>query len=324
MTHNQPPVHFVISAPRSGSTWLARALNGHPEILATENRLFGMFSEIWQNRNGRPVPRITADRYLLGLAQHSFWSELGFDSAAELQQDLLNQWIRFLFSYLQNRSGKRIIVDKVTPYLGTSTVVCLQIQSHFPDARLVHLVRDGRDVVTSGVFDWLGRQPAGEDHPRDDFFIHGHSHMVLDRLFDDSTLQTWCRYWTEPILAVQQSKPNATNVMMLRYEEMLDDHASKLRAVFEFLGVDPDPAIAARCAANSTFQKTTGRSAGQADPLSKARRGVSGDWTNWFTRQDAELFHQLAGQVLIEQGYAADDSWIEQCPNRLGSASQNP
>ena len=42
-------VHFVISAPRSGSTWLQRALNEHPQVFCTEHRLFGRFCEIWPN-----------------------------------------------------------------------------------------------------------------------------------------------------------------------------------------------------------------------------------------------------------------------------------
>jgi hypothetical protein len=38
-----PDLHFLISAPRSGSTWLASTLDQHPEILGVEQRLYGGF-----------------------------------------------------------------------------------------------------------------------------------------------------------------------------------------------------------------------------------------------------------------------------------------
>lgn len=328
---SQPEIHFVFSAPRSGSTWLATALNFHPSIFATENRFFGMFCEIWQNRNGRSSPRITADKYFHGMAQHSFFRELGFDTASEMGEELLREWLGFLAGFLASRSGKRVIVDKVTPYLGTAAKVIREIRSHFPGAAIIHLQRDGRDVATSGVFDWLGRVPDNEmdetARNRDRYFLEGDGEKgSLARFFDDRSLETWARYWTEPFAALASSDvPDAGKFpadLAIRYEDMLVDQPKCLRQVFERLGVDDAESLARECAEKASFERTTGRSPGSHDPLGKSRRGVSGDWRNWFTRADAGKFNQLAGKWLIRSGYAKDDSWVDECPETLDSNYQ--
>lgn len=327
MTHSRTPqVHFVFSAPRSGSTWLATALGFHPSIAATENRLFGMFCEMWQNRNGRTSPRITADKYIHGLAQHSFFHSLGWKSARDLGDELLHEWLGFLARFLVSRSGKPVMVDKVTPYLGTAEIVLSEIRRHFPEAAIIHLQRDGRDVATSGVFDWLGRLPENEldetARNRDRHFLDGEARQGLDRFFDDRSLETWARYWTEPFAALEatgtlQAGGEPAARLVIRYEDMLVNQAGSLRQVFRLLGVDDSESIALECSQNAAFEKSTGRSPGSSDPLGKSRRGVAGDWRNWFTRQDAEKFNELAGEWLIRAGYALDASWVNECPERL-------
>lgn len=322
---DRPQVHFIISAPRSGSTWLANALNQHPQILATENRLFGQFCELWKNRNGRVSPRITADKYFQGLSHHSFWNELNFDSAAEMNDALLQEWTGFLTNFLAKRSGKSIIVDKVTPYLGTSALVASSIRKYFPKATIIQLIRDGRDVATSGVFDWLGRQPAEalceQARKRDQFFLDPVRSATLNRFFDDESLETWARYWTDPLDALTIDSINKSGTihssMTIRYEEMLTDQASSLRTLFDHLRADNSPGLAEACTKATSFEQATGRSAGEAAPLSKSRRGVAGDWRNYFTRHDARLFCELAGQQMLATGYTIDDSWIESCPEQL-------
>jgi len=71
--------NFILSAPRSGSTWLAKALNGHPDIFATENRLFGEFCEIWPNSDGSMSPRITFDEFVKQNTSFFIYEEMGLN-----------------------------------------------------------------------------------------------------------------------------------------------------------------------------------------------------------------------------------------------------
>jgi len=161
-------LHFILSAPRSGSTWLAQSLNFHDEIFATEHRFFGKFCEIWPNNSGPSMPRITSDAYTEAFSMHYSFKELGLsrkDFHVAFQQGLVN----FVTSFGAERTGKSIVVDKITPYLGTCQTVLEQVKTFVPQAKLFLLMRDGRDVLTSGTFDWLLREP--KDSPRYKFFV---------------------------------------------------------------------------------------------------------------------------------------------------------
>ena len=309
--------HFVISSPRSGSTWLARALNQHPEILATENRLFGMFCEVWKNNNGKSAPRITADQFVRGLANHSFFGELGFESAKQMDNELFPALTKTLAEFLRQRSGKPVIVDKVTPYLGTSRQVLEKAACQFTDAKFVHLIRDGHDVAVSGVFDWVAREK--EDSDRYKFFVQQDRTIELNRFFDDELLERWATYWKEPHAAFSElhNQFPPERVVEVRYESMLQDQGLELQRIFTHLQVAGDAKVAESCAAAVTFEKTTQRSAGQADNLAKARKGIAGDWKRFFTRTDARQFQQLTGDLLQRLGYEKDDSWIDACPETL-------
>jgi Sulfotransferase family len=303
-------MHFVVSSPRSGSTWLANTLNSHPEIFATENRLFGNFCEVWPDNSGRRSVRITGDAFAETLAGHFFHAGLGW-SRKQFLDEFLRDYCGFIESFAIRHSGKSVVVDKVTPYLGTSGLVIQQIRTCFPQARIIQLVRDGRDVAVSGVFDWLQREPASS--PRRAHFVDRVAGSRLTRFFDDDLLATWCRYWVEPAEAMRLAPPDLT----VRYEAMFHDQAAELVRLFDLLGVDSDPALARRCAEAASFRAVTGRNPGEERALAKARKGVAGDWKNHFTRRDGELFHELAGAHLDRLGYETGHDWINHLPDEL-------
>ena len=333
----QAPLNFVISAPRSGSTWLATALNHHPEIFATEHRLLGEFCELWPNNNGSFSPRLTFDSYAEAFSVHYFHSFLSLDRNAFVEQ-FQQSFAQFIVDFALQRCDKSVVVDKVTPYAGTAELVLEKISRLFPDSKVIELVRDGRDVVTSGTFDWMLKD--GRETDRYEFFMNPKRGKVkmLDRFFDDDVLRKWTEHWLEvapSLMARHQTvstmetanSPTWTNgessdskvcSMVIRYEQMQADMPAALRQVFEFLGVSADKSLCANCAANTTFEKMAGRPAGQANPSAKARKGIVGDWQNYFTRRDGQLFDELAGQKLVELGYAVDHQWWTRLPEKLG------
>ncbi len=307
---NSPEFHFIISAPRSGSTWLTAALNQHPEIFATEQRLFGQFCEMWPNNNGTLAPRITFDSYVRAFSVHYFQNQY-FESREQFEAEFIADYVRFLAEFARNKSGKRILMDKITPYPGTAKTVIRQLQHYFPDAKIFKLVRDGRDVATSGVFDWLLKDAHGV--PRYQVFVDQRTDVDMPRFFDDAALEKWSKNWRETIEIFETQKP----YMTVRFEDMLTDQPDVLMKMFSELQVESTNSIAQQCAVAVTFEKSTGRSRGAAIPTSKQRSGTSGDWKKYFTKQDGELFHSLAGQQLIDEGYAANADWVQRLPERL-------
>ena len=302
---------FVVSSPRSGSTWPRTALSRHPEVVCTENRLFGDFFEYWNDERGG-APRMTLDyyfRYLTGVQDAGAMGLRGDALSQELVQRLCDQ----IFATLADQTGKCAIVDKVTPYLGTSDRVVASIRRFFPEAAVVQLVRDGRDVATSGAFDWLRKDAQGT--ARHAYFVEGRENLVLKRFFDESVLTRWADYWVQPIRALAQQRASAWTV---RYEDMLADQARVLSGFFARLGVDSDPAILRECVENARFEVMSGgRARGDLDATAKVRCGVAGDWRNYFTREDGELFQRLAGSELRRMGYEYDGAWVLDLPEEL-------
>ena len=226
---DSPQIHFVMSAPRSGSTWLTTALNGHPEIFGTEQRLFGNFCEIWQNNDGSTSPRITLDSYCRGFGRHYFYQFMNRDYDAFVD-DFQKSFVNFLCHFAKGRTGKDVIVDKITPYPGTAQFVVDEITRLFPESKIIHLVRDGRDVLTSGTFDWLLKDAEGTD--RHAFYFNPIPGMRLERFFDAKVIKKWAANWCETIDVFDELEPAAR----ITYEAMKEDMPDALKQLFETLG----------------------------------------------------------------------------------------
>jgi len=307
---DKPEIHFIISAPRSGSTWLTTALNGHPEVFGTEHRLFGNFCEVWKNNDGSTAPRITFDKYADAFGMHYFYQFMNRDYGTFVE-DFKKSFVNFLCHFAHGRTGKKIIVDKITPYPGTAKYVVEEIHRLFPESKIIHLVRDGRDVLTSGTFDWLLKDADGTD--RHEFFFNPIPGMKLDRFFDAKVIKKWAENWTETIDLFGDEKPAAR----ITYEEMKEDMPEALKKIFEVLGVESTNEIAEQCTEASTFERMSGRPPGQEDPTAKARKGIVGDWRNYFTLADGELFDALAGEQMQKMGYEPNSDWVKQLPLKL-------
>lgn len=303
-------LNFIISAPRSGSTWLATALNHHPQVFATEQRLFGGFCEVWQNNDGTSAPRITFDKYAEAFGMHYFYEFMNrkYDTFVE---DFKKSFINFLMHFAHGRTGKSVIVDKITPYPGTSEIVVSEIRRLFPEAKIIHLVRDGRDVLTSGTFDWLLKDAEGTD--RHEFFFNPIPGMKLDRFFDADVIKKWTANWSETINVFKDEPAD----YRITYEAMKEDMAGSLAGLFEVLGVENHEHLCIECEEATTFQAMAGRPPGEEDPTAKARKGIVGDWRNYFTLVDGELFDALAGEQLALSGYESNSDWVKHLPMSL-------
>lgn len=307
---DKPQLHFIVSAPRSGSTWLTTALNHHPELFGTEQRLFGNFCEIWQNNDGSTAPRITFDKYADAFGMHYFHQFMNRDYGTFVE-DFKKSFIKFLGHFAVARTGKNIIVDKITPYPGTAQYVVDEIRRLVPDAKIIHLVRDGRDVLTSGTFDWLLKDAEGTD--RHAFYFNPIPGMRLERFFDAQVIKKWSANWCETIDVFDATPPD----LRVSYEEMKSDMSQTLRRVFETLDVDTSESISDSCAEQTTFERLSGRPPGQEEPTSKARKGIVGDWKNYFTLPDGELFDALAGEQMNKMKYETNNDWVKGLPLKL-------
>jgi len=272
--------------------------------------LFGKYCEIWQNNDGSTAPRITFDKYADAFGMHYFYQFMNRDYSTFVE-DFKKSFVNFLCHFASGRTGKNVVVDKITPYPGTAQYVIDEIHRMFPESKIIHLVRDGRDVLTSGTFDWLLKDAEGTD--RHEFYFNPIPGMRLERFFDAKVIKKWAANWCETIDPFDELVPDAR----ITYEEMKTDMPAALNKVFEAIGVATSDEIAQQCTEASTFERMSGRPPGQQDPTAKARKGITGDWKNYFTLADGELFDALAGDQMKKMGYELNSDWVKQLPLKL-------
>jgi len=246
----------------SGTTLVRHILDRHPAIFCgPESTLF------------LPRPSSVAD-----LAERFGFAErevAGWRRASPTRTAFIE---RFQAACLA-RSGKRLWADKTPENVRQFHA----IRRRFPNAKLVHVVRDGRDVACSlRQADWMLLEK-----------ITG----GLDRNSPDA-LEAAVRYWAERV-RFARTLAGDPGYHELRYEELIARPQATLRALFAFLEVEWEPSVLQSRAAD-----------GQAacGPLFEASVGR---WRRELSRGEAQVVEQTAGGLLVELGYAADGGWAE-------------
>lgn len=138
---------FVVGCPRSGTTVLGRCLGEHSQIASAEESLVLL-----------PLWRIYADLYsVTSITRTAHLAE--YVTAEELHEALGTTADKIFLGLLQKQK-KSMYLDH-TPWYG---LIAHFIKVLFPDAKFIHVLRDGRQVVRSlGMSYEKGFLWAGED-----------------------------------------------------------------------------------------------------------------------------------------------------------------
>ena len=290
------PVFFVVGYQKSGTTWLMRMLDAHPEILCRgEGRFFGAWRQKSLVRSEAlrpPSSLLYAMRdaeYLRLWIERSVWSRN--DSAEEHLDNLARIAVDYFLLGELAKTGKRLVGDK-SPLLTPETVE--EISRVYPEARVVHIIRDGRDAAVSAAHHSrnfgrrAGERPAGES------------------LFEEARIRKLAADWNARVGRTVEDGPRlfGDRYAEVRYEDLLTSPAEEMERLLRFLGADAGSKNVGRCVNSASFEKLSkGRTRGEEDPSSFFRKGVAGDWKKTFTREDGRVFDGEAGVLLAELGY---------------------
>lgn len=169
----------------------------------------------------------------------------------------------------------------------------------FEDADLLHVVRDGRDVLTSlHVYQRSFDRATPEDFS-----------AFLRRERDGATP---ARHWAESVrcdLAVP-------GVVSLRFEDLLGDTRAVLQGLGRRLGMEPllvEPLAPrpVRGRWGSRVRRLFAREPEATTVPAGALRTPRRDWRSVFTADDRALFQREAGDLLTRLGYESSDAWVE-------------
>ncbi len=295
---------FVVGYQKSGTTWLMRMLDAHPEILCKgEGRFFGAE---WRQPNLRKaeVRRPASSLYnaLIGAEYLRVWVERSIWSADEPAEEHLDNLTRLAVDYfLKNellKTGKKMVGDK-SPLLDPGTIA--EISRIYPEAKVIHIIRDGRDAAVSAA------------HHRRNFGLTKNGlEDAAGELFSKGQLKKLSRDWRERVGRTAEKGPAllAENYHEVHYEDLLEEPETVFGDLAKFLGAVSDEKTVRRCVTATSFEKLSrGRKPGQEDATSFFRKGVAGDWQNVFTERHKEIFKKEAGALLVELGYEKDGDW---------------
>ncbi|MEZ6163673.1 MAG: sulfotransferase domain-containing protein [Phycisphaerales bacterium] len=200
------------------------------------------------------------------------------------------------------------------------------VHSHWkyhPKMRNVtYLMRDGRDVIVSFYFHAtrpnkvpnnadpekmvrVMRELFGNDADLDD--VRSNLPRFIEYIFKNpyGSRLSWSEHMSQWL--------DREDVVYTRYEDLRTNCASSMLDLLGRHGVQVTHERVTEVVERFSMQRMTGRKPGQEDTHSFIRKGIVGDWVNHFSRESAELFDTLAGDMLIRSGYETDRSWIERC-----------
>ena len=273
---------FVCGSPKSGTTWLQRLLDAHPEVMcAGEGHFFDKLSQdiatVFRGYNQQQT--IVAERVYEGKPYYS--------GAGQADLDFLMQGVVALMMARRGVAPNvRCIGDKTPRY----TEHLASVWRIFPDSKVIHIIRDARDVVASSLHH---RLRAGFSDALDQ---NAPSFNEVVRASTDS----WVTHISK---ARRQGELRATQYMEVRYEDLLSRPLESLTAVMAFLRVSEDVAYIKDCLDVADFKKLSGREKGEEDKQSFFRKGIAGDWKNVLGEQGHQVVLQQAGSWLKTLGY---------------------
>ncbi len=280
---------FLIGFPRSGTTWLQRALDGHDQIRCLGEAhfvdiLFRNFQTSFQGFNRSIRQQGGTVAHLKEFGGHV--SALSYDT-----QDLhllLYYSMYIMFDKWVDSPNIRIIGEKTPDNIRALNLLA----SIFPHARFVHIVRDGRDCAVSGWF----FNKSGLDKGK-----------TVAQSFDSYILRFVKQWKSEVEFARQAAKRVKDRYLQLSFEDLIGDPAGQLTGVCRFLGASTNERSVERCIDGARFEALTGgRSTGIEDEASFYRKGIAGDWKNHISPDLAEQVWRIAGDTLTALGYGRD------------------
>ncbi|HLM30989.1 MAG TPA: sulfotransferase [Solirubrobacterales bacterium] len=286
-TPEPPPAPFVCGVTRSGTTLLRLMLDSHPEV-AIPGETHWLPKLIKAFERSKQTPNDAAALII----DHKRWGDFHLDGA-ELQRRIraldpvtAADAIRMFYMLYAEREGKHRYGDKTPGYVKEMR----RIQRVLPEARFVHIIRDGRDVSLS--------------------------HLRMN--WGPETYAESARLWRNRIRKARKMAPSIDHYMEVHFEDLVDDTEGVVRRVCDFIDLHFDPVML------SYHERAEGRLAEKARELPRKNRPPQpaearleshrlakepprmdriGMWRERMTPEEVAEYEAVAGDMLVQLGY---------------------
>lgn len=267
----RPPFNFIVGCPRSGTTLIRIMLNESTTMaLFPESRIISRYAR-HRNRYERSdffdVGRFAMDvlnhekAFQWKLDETNFRRQLGKDKPTTYPDA-----VRSLFRAFAAQHGKAMYGDKTPTYVMDIPLIARM----FPEARFVHVIRDGRKTALS----------------------------LLENRFVSSSVPHAMRYWAARVQAARTAGAflPAERYMEYRHEDLVRSPDTKLREITAFMGIPFEDAMLSYHEKQRSSEHYGSRNMDK--PPTETR-----DWRQQMSREDLRLCEILDGSLLTELGY---------------------
>ena len=296
---------FILGHARSGTTLLMRLARLHPEVHCNYQAHFFTRRPLLKSLVDTPE----AEEWLTRKSNR--WNQ-----GRDLSPLVLRAAADVIMERDAAREGKRIVGDK-SPSSVIHGQAVRDLHAVYPDARIVYIVRDGRDVIISERF---------RNFVEESKFLTAEDKRIISDLRTDSDPfnDGRCSIFTETFIHrkagdwandLQETEDESyslfgDNFYGLRYEDLLERPFDEMKKMWAFLGVETDPtlekAIADEMSSNPDEKWQAERNEDIASFLPK---GQAGNWMRLFSEQDKSAFKAVAGEMLVRWNYEKDNDW---------------
>ena len=293
---------FVVGSSRSGTTLLGRILGMNHDVHFFQELHF--FEEIWSPP--KDVVAVSADEARSMLVKLLHTQDLGYlkskaTPGAERWIGVADQILAGLgegpylphkvhSAFLRHASrsvGCRASVEHTPAY----ALYSREILALYPDAKIIHIIRDPRDVLTSQRLKWHRRKldPQSSGFTRKE------------------TLRAWANYhpwvtanlWKGAVQAVHAVAPENDRVLTVRFEDLSSTPEQEVERICDFLGLEFSPDMLMVPSSNSSKRKTDPNARGINRDVAKST------WITHLPEGHVHICEQVTGPLMECYGYPA-------------------
>jgi len=259
----------VLGVSRSGTTLLKAMLDAHSQLAIPSESYF--LPQLWDRHGERP----DRDAFVEDLSRLERVREWGVDPedvrARLSERPTFAEAIQSIYRVYAESRRKPRFGEKTPLYMQHLDV----LERAFPDARYVHIVRDGRDAALSLLA--MTRRPR--------------FNLSRPRRAGDFACA-----WAREVRAAQRfGRTHA--YLELRYEDLVAEPESRLREICAFLGLEYEPGMLEYHRREDPALYADHPRLAQP-PVRDVR-----SWRKEMKPADAALFEAIAGDLLSELGY---------------------
>ncbi len=210
----RPAAPFVVGVNRSGTTLLRLMLDAHPDLtIPPETHFVPEVIRLARRDGGTRV------RMVRTMTRHPRWGDFGIDArdlrarVAHIKPAKAGPVVRAFYELYAESQGKARWGDKTPRYMRAMP----RIEKALPEARFIHIIRDGRDVALS------------------------QSERALDGA--NVTLTESATRWQKRIQTAREHAAELVNYREVRYEDLVTKPEETLRGICDYIDLPFEPVM---------------------------------------------------------------------------------